>query len=756
MKQYRVVHRLSWRTRIKIPDLKQKAFIADTIAADLGRQPGVTGVAVRVKSLSVIIEHKKNGLSTDRVFSVLDRYFNNLPGTGSKREMTLKPASSPPRKHVSGTTLALSGAYMVFTWIAPLAALSSPILMAVPAIVALGLSIPIVANGIRSFRESGKPGTDLMTTAALFYSIATGNAGTALGVFWLFNLSSWLEERTVNHTRNTIRTMLRNDIKDVWLVKDGVEVQVPLSRIRPGDLISVRFGCTVPADGVVTKNKALVCEVAMTGESMPVLKEKGARVMAGTTMEAGHIIMRVEAVGETTRLAGIIRMVENAEESRAPVQRSAERFGRLMFPVSLGLFFGTLTVTGSVMRAMAMLIITCPCAMRISSSTALTAAMGNAAGRGILIKGGDALETAGKIDVLVFDKTGTLTQGSPTVSRVITLDDHFEPLDILKLSGSAQSPWKHPLTTAVMDKIKETREEIPKAEASDLIVGQGVRATISGKEVLVGSEKFMENRGIGCGDAAPLLERMLSNSETVVFVAKNKKLLGLIGVKDCLKENAASTLNALRAMGIGHMVMLTGDRKEMAVKAGRDLPLDEIMWSQSPEDKAEWIKKRKADYPGQVVAMVGDGINDTPAFAHADLSFAMGGTSADVAMAHGDIVLQKPDLALVAESVRLGKQCLSEIHENFRLTAGFNLACGVLTGMEWLSPFAGALAHNLITLGVVGKSGRLAFYDTGSDDHAIGAREKRNPGRTMLPSPGCNRDSAPKGNQIAEQCLGDA
>ena len=714
MKLYTIVHRLSWRTRIKVPGLQQKAFLADTIAAELEHLSGITGVAVRPGSLSVIIEHKKNGFSRDHVFSVLNRYLGKLPEVGSKGENSLTAPGSTPRKHVSGLTLALSGAYMVFTWTAPLAAIFLPILMPLQAVVALGLSIPIVAHGLRSFRESGKPGTELITTAALFYSIVTGSAGTALGVFWLFNLSSWLEERTVNQTHNTIRTMLQNKVRHVWLVKDGVEVQVPLAQVIPGDMISVRFGSTVPADGIVLEKEALVSEVAMTGESMPVFKKKGDKLMAGTTVEAGHIIMKVTAVGETTRVAGIIRMVENAQASKAPVQRSAEKFGRLMFPVTLSLFFGTLTMTGSLMKAMAMLIITCPCAMRISSSTALTATMGNAAARGILFKGGDALETAGKIDVLVFDKTGTLTRGTPTVSRVITLDDRFDPLDILTLSGSAQSSWKHPLTTAVMDKIREKNAIIPKAQASDLIVGQGVRALISGKEVLVGSEKFMENCGIGCGNATPLLERMLSNSETVVFVANDGKLLGLIGIKDRLKDNATATLNTLKKMGINYMVMLTGDRKEMAVKTGRDLPLDEIRWCQSPEDKAEWIKKRKADYPGQVVAMVGDGINDAPAFAHADLSFAMGETGADLAVAYGDIVLQKPDLALVAESVRLGRQCLSEIHANFQLTAGLNLACGVLTGMDWFTPFAGSLVHNLITLGVVGKSGRLAYYDPGT------------------------------------------
>ncbi len=726
-KHVRLAHRLSWRARIKIPVLKGKKHLADKITARLLEMPAVTAAIIRMPTGSLILEHCNGPVNLDEVMQLIEKqlllYQFNEAKAHEISDNTCRQSKDVEKAHVSGPVLLISGIYLLYLWIrrffspAKPAVLLSRVsrILGLPALTAIFLSLPILKKGLKSLARTGKPGMDLIITGILYLSILVSGAGTALVVFWLFNLSEWLEDRTCEKTRQAIRSMLQHDVREAWVVRDGVEVAIPVDQLTLGEIISLRFGNGIPVDGTIVEGEALINDTTMTGESFPVYKSKGDQVLAGTTVETGHIFVRVDSVGEETRLATIIRIIEAAESGKAPVQLSAQRFVEAIMPVSLTLFFGTLLFTGSLIRAIAMLIITCPCAIRLSAATALTASMGNAAKRGIFIKGGQYLELAGNIDVLVFDKTGTLTAGVPRVSRVVTLDEEFPRERILQLVASSQMPWKHPMTLAVAEKIRELELEIPSNEKTELIIGQGVKAQIDDREILVGSHYFMENCKVD-HDAGHMEEqRMIKKGEIVLFVACDRRLIGLIGIEDRLKENAADILNALKTIGVRHIAMLTGDRRRIAESVSEQLPLlDEVRWKQSPEDKAAWIAKWKQEHPEDIIAMVGDGINDTPAFAHADLSFAMGETGADIAMEHANIVLQRSDLALVAQAMRLGKKTLAVIHENQVAVVGLNLTGVIFTALQWLSPFAGAFLHNLITLGAVSNSGRLLFYDPDS------------------------------------------
>lgn len=724
MLKYYLADRLSWRARIKIPALKRKKQLSDRITARLLEIPAVSAARVRMPTGSLILEHRNGPVDFDKVIQLIEEQFLLYQSNAAKAHEisgnTHRPSKDVEKAHVSGPVLLISGIYLLYLWIRRLFApakpdvLLSPVsrILSLPALTAIFLSLPILKKGLKSLARTGKPDMDLIITGILYLSILVSNAGTAFVVFWLFNLSGWLEDRTCEKTRQAIRSMLQHDVREAWVVRDGVEVQIPVEQLTPGEIISLRFGNGIPVDGTIVEGEALINDATMTGESFPVYKSKGGQVLAGTTVETGHIFVRVDSVGEETRLAAIIRLIEAAESGKAPVQLSAQRFVEAVMPVSLTLFFGTLLFTGSLIQAMAMLIITCPCAIRLSAATALTASMGNAAKRGILIKGGQYLEFAGNIDVLVFDKTGTLTGGVPRVSRVAPLDEKFDSERILQLAASSQMPWKHPMTMAVAEKIRELELEIPSHEKTELIIGQGVKARIEGREILVGSHHFMENRHVDHEAGHTQEQRMIKKGESVLFVACDRRLIGLIGIEDRLKANAADILKTLKKMGIRHIAMLTGDRRRIAESVAAQLPLlDEVRWKQSPEDKAAWIAKWKQEHPEDNIAMVGDGINDTPAFAHADLSFAMGETGADVAMEHADIILQRGDLALVAQAMQIGRKTLSVIHENEAAVVGLNLTGVILTALQWLSPFAGAFAHNLITLGAVSNSGRLLFYD---------------------------------------------
>lgn len=718
---FQVVHVLEWRTRIRFPALAQRKEKAQRLVGALSDIPGISHVEVRLGTGSIILVHHRQAPDMEAVRMVLANAIS-LPRRleSSLKDRTSSVSSLPDanrRSHVSGTVLVLAGVYIIVEWIRRVlfggaaAGRFSVVsrIFNVPALVAVGLSIPIMREALRNLVSRGLS-MDFLVTSAAVLSILMGEAMAALVVMWLVNFSEWLETRTVEKTRKAIRDMLQQEVRETWVIREGVEVQIAVSDLVKEDIISIRQGDAVPADGKVVEGEALINESAMTGESRPVFKVVGDVVLAGTTVEMGKILLQVESTGEDTRLGQIIRLIEEGQEQKAEIILSSQRFSDAVVPFSLALSLLTYFFTGSIKRAMAMLIIACPCGVSLSTPTALSAAMGNAAQQGSLIKGGRYLEGAGRIKHLTFDKTGTLTSGVPQVSRVISLDDHYQPIRILQLAASSQMHYKHPMTLAVLNKVRETEIEIPRHEKTELIIGHGVKAKINGDEILVGSHHFMEDYQVDHEMGHAEEERMLAAGESVLFVACNRRLIGLMGVEDRMKETATEALLALKALGVEHVAMFTGDREQHAKALAHSLPIDKIRWEQSPEDKASWVMQCKRLYPDHVVAMVGDGINDAPAFSHADISFAMGDTGADVAIENADIVLRNGDLSLVAQTVALGQKTLQVIRQNYGIAVGLNLAGMFLAALGWLSPLAGAVFHNLITVGVVSNSTKLLFY----------------------------------------------
>ena len=731
----KIAHRLPWRTRIQTFRLRWKSeTVRRKIEHQLVELNGIVRADLRPATGSVILEHPGGPIGLDEVFAIIEKNLSHpLPPTDSSANHARKSklcgqcqtggSSKKPsaKNHVSGLTLVVSGLYLVYLWMkkffstAVVPASSSIIgrVTSLPALAALGLSLPIQRQALENLKRSGKPDIGLLSTGLLYLSILLGNAATALVVFWLFNLSGWLESRITEQTRRAIRSMLQQKETDVWLVRDGVEIRISVTELAAGDIISLRQGNSIPADGTVIKGKALVNEAALTGENFPVYRNRGDQVLAGTVIDEGEIQARVVSAGEETRLAAIIHLIEKAEDSSSPLKLSSQRFAEAIVPVSLSLAVGTFLVTGSLLRAMAVLIITCPCAIRLSTSVAMSAAMGNGAGRGILIKEGSYLELCGKIDVLVFDKTGTLTDPVPEITEIVVLDDRFKSDTILQLAASIQKFWQHPMSRAVIENARHRGlGDIP-CEKTELVVGQGVRGRIQSHDFLLGSRLFMENHQIDMARIGPDEKRMLGHGEHVLYVARAGRLIGLIGIKSRLRANIRLTMEKLRSMGIRRLVMLTGDGKPGAEATAARLDLDEFHWNQTPEDKAAWITGWKKNHPDDVVAMVGDGINDTPAFACADLSFAMGEGGSDAAVEYGDIVLQRGDPALVAEAVEIGQKTIAVIQQDYVMAIGLNAAGLICTTFGAISPFAGAFLHNVITMIVVANSGRLLTSKTG-------------------------------------------
>lgn len=732
--RFEVVHALDWRTRIKVPYLEGRKELAQEVAHALNDIPWIDAIEVRLATGSVILVHLDNAFDNEAVAEV---FASAIPAAPPLKNSVANYTCSVCSRnyysegpHVSGTVLILAGLYIVFEWIRGLILGVSghgrhsimSRLFSLPALVAVGLGIPIMTVAMKNL-GNGRISMDLLVSCAAIVSIIMGEVMAALVVMWLVNFSEWLETQTVERTRQAIRDMLHQDIRTTWLVRDGVEIQVAVSELVRDDIVSVRKGDAIPADGKVIEGEALVNESTMTGESQPVFKVAGDRALAGTTIEMGKMLVQVESTGEETRLGQIIRLIEEGQEQKAEIVLSSERFSDAVAPFSLALSLVVYLITGNIQRAMAMLIIACPCGVSLSTPTALSAAMGNAAGQGSLVKGGRYLEGAAQIQHLTFDKTGTLTSGIPRISRVISLDGEYEPIQILQLAASSQMHYKHPMTLAVLNKVHESEIEIPQHENTEMIIGHGVKARINGDEILVGSHHFMEDYTVEHEMGHEEEERMLTKGESVLFVACNRRLIGLMGVEDRLKESASEALLALKALGVEHIAMLTGDREKHARALAQHLPIDTIRWEQSPMDKASWIMRCKALYPDSTVAMIGDGVNDAPAFSHADISFAMGDSGADVAIEHADIVIRNGDLALVAQTVALGQKTLEVIRQNYTISVSLNLAGMFLAALGLISPLTGAFMHNLITVGVVGNSSRLLFYR--EDLSALAEKERR-------------------------------
>jgi len=717
---YSIKHRQPYRTRIRFCQLKRQKELCAIVQKSLLSVPGIKNVLVRDTSGSVIVEHPDRAVALSIIITIVtEKQLEHtdtipaLPSSGSKCTSSCISCSnnSTQKNHVSGRILLFSGLYIFYllakrlftTVVIPTTFVAR--IFTLPALVALGLSRSIQRQAIENYKQTGKADMGLISTGLLYISILTGDVLAALAVFWLFNLSSWLEDRIKTRTRQAVREMLSGKVHNAWLVKDGAEIEVVVESLEPGDIISLRLGNTIPVDGTVTEGFSLVNESTLTGEGMPVIKQTGDTVLAGTVLEEGDIFVRVDKAGEETRLAAIIRLIETAETDPGELQLTSQRFSQAMVPVSLLLAASAFIFTGSLLQAMAVLIITCPCALRLSTSVAVSSAMSRAAIDGILIKGGRYIEIAGKVNVLVLDKTGTLTDMASEVATVTVLDKRYKSDTVLQLAASAQKTWPHPLSRAVTNKADKRKLPLLPCEETNLVVGQGVQATVgkakNTKSILVGNRSFMETNQISCSHKVVARKQKEISGASRLYVACNDRLVGLIETQSQVRGDVTQGIKQLRTMGVEHIVVLTGDHKSGTNGLKERFGFDEVCWSQSPEDKASWIKNWKTNHPEDIVAMVGDGINDTPAFATADLSLAIGEGGADVTVEYADIVLQRGGIDQVATTLALGRKTLTTIKESYAIAISMNGATLGMTTLGAISPVAGALLHNMITVAAV-------------------------------------------------------
>ncbi|MFN4260678.1 MAG: heavy metal translocating P-type ATPase [Gemmataceae bacterium] len=593
----------------------------------------------------------------------------------------------------------------------------NPVLFAISSAAAIISGYPFIRGAVRS--ASGQSGitTDTLVGSATLASIVLRESVTALVVIWLLNVGEYLQALTLRRTNRAIRALLEISDEEVWLVVGDVEARRLVTEIQPGDVVAIYAGDRIPVDGQVIKGQGTVNEAPITGESMPVSHTPGDTVFAGTILLSGDLRIRVEKVGMDTAVGRLIRRVEEAQELRAPIQTIGERFSERFVPVSFCLAIGVFVVTGDIRRSLTMLLIACPCAAGLATPTAVSAAIGNGARRGILIKGGTHLENAAKVDTVVFDKTGTLTIGLPGVERVIALDERYTPDQVLAIAATGELHSQHPLALAVVRHAENREIVIPPHEECEVIIGRGMHAFGDNSQVLVGNQRLLEQFDVAISDEGyDLFTRHAEAGETMMYVAHQGRLIGLIGVRDKIRPEAAVALSELRRAGIRDLLMYTGDGDESARSVAHHVGLTNWQARMLPEEKYERIRELREQ--GHHMAMVGDGINDAPALALADVGIAMGTAGSDVAIEAADIALAADDLRRVATTIRLSRRALEIIRQNYAMALGVN-SVGVLVGaLGAINPFIAAILHNLSTLLVVVNSARLIAYDPDQNDQA--------------------------------------
>ncbi len=551
--------------------------------------------------------------------------------------------------------------------------------------VAVGL-YPLVKTGVLDLVAERKIGTEIFVTIATLVAMLGGEpvAGAVLMVIIL--IAEFIADLNTERARASIKALI-GSVPSMALVRSsGEERTVPLTELRIGDVVLVRAGEKIPVDGRVVGGQAAVNEAPITGESLPKDKGSGAAVFAGTLIDAGALDIETERVGGDTTFARIVALVENAEAEQAPVQKLADRVAAWLIPVVFAFLISVFLVTRDVRTVVTLMIFTSPAELGLATPIVMIAAIARAARSGILVKGGLHLETLAKVDVMVFDKTGTLTANAPAVVRFELRDAAFSETDVLRFAATADRRSAHPLAKAVVAFAAHRQVEVSEPASFEQIQGRGVKATIEGRAVLVGNPSLLRENGIDLSSALEV------GGETPIHVAVDGRLAGILFVADALRPGAREAIAALKATGVKRIVMLTGDNEATARAVGSSLGIDDVRAELLPEDKVAAIAGLQRE--NHRVAMIGDGVNDAPALARADVGIAMGGGGAQAALEAADIALMTDDLAKIVAARAIARRAYRTIQENLFVGVGVVHVLGITAALlGWIGPIQAALLH---------------------------------------------------------------
>lgn len=714
-----VVHKIRGRIRIKSKALKYLGKLQPEIEEQLEQVRYINKAKISSITGTVVIEFDDVTVTEDNLIALIQNTLNvylveiyrnekvyNSNHIVIERKLQEETPEEIIKKMIATGTLLIYNFFKKapVTPVTGIKRFLNPNTLAV-----LSLAAPVISNGVGSLIKNKRPNADTLSSSAIISSVLLGKEKTALTIMIMEEFAELLTVYTMKKTRGAIKDMLSVGENYVWKVlEDNSIKKVPIEEISKGDKIVVQTGEKISVDGKIIKGEAFIDQSSITGEYMPVTKKAGEDVFAGTIIKTGNITIEAEKVGDDRTVSRIIKLVEDANFNKAQIQNYADNFSAQLIPLNFLLAAIVYGTTKNIQKAMSMLVIDYSCGIRLSTAAAFSAAINTAAKNGILIKGSNYIEELSKADTIIFDKTGTITEGKPSVQTIKLVDKSITEDEMLSLAGAAEETSTHPLALAILNEIKDRGIEIPVHEDDNVVVARGIETTVNGEIIRVGSKKFMEENGISTERYNDEVKVILGRGEILIYVAKGKKLIGLIGVTDPPRENIKRAINRLRGQGIDEIVLLTGDLEQQAQTIASRMSIDTYESELLPEDKAKNILALQSR--GSNVIMIGDGINDAPALSYANIGVALGSTRTDVAMEAADITITKDDPLLVPEVIGLSKKTVKTIRENFAMAIGVNSFALVLGATGILPAIYSSVIHNMSTILVVGNSLKLLKY----------------------------------------------
>ena len=694
----RIAHSLPGRLRLVVPGLEYIQAERRELAAELAGIAGVRRARINVPTAGVLLEYDPKRLDApamlERANLVIQKYAMTVYRTRHANrqeeagELSMPVSTLAKRLVVNAGALTLGN--LVFKGSAGTGVIGK--FTSMQALASLGLSAPIAKSALDGLKRDLRPNADFLTVTSIVASLLLGNANSALMILALSDLAEMMTAYTIEKTRSSIKQMLSVEDGSVWRVKeDGSLERCPIAEARAGDLIEAHTGEKIAVDGTVRSGSAVVDQSAITGEFVPVERHEGDEVFAGTVVKNGNIRIEARKVGDETVVSRIVGMVEASELKKAPIQRYADRFSNYLVPLNFLLSLTVGLATRNPQKALKMLVIDYSCGIKLSTATAFSAAINSAVKQGILIKGGAYIEQMSEANTVLLDKTGTITEGRPKVVSAQVLVDDMDEREVLALAMAAEETSSHPLAGAILAYGAEQGVKIPAHTEVVTEVSRGSRTEVEGRTVRVGNLKFMRENGVSARHALPEPGGAIAN-----YVGVDDEIVGVLFAMDSPRENVRRAVNCLRYDGVGDIELLTGDMDAQAALVAELIGADGYQAQLLPEEKAEAVLKLQTH--GNGVVMVGDGINDAPALAYADVGISLGGKSTDIAIETSDVVISRDDPMMIYALRRLA------------MVVGINTVGLILGASSGISVMMSALMHNMSTILVVANSLRLMFF----------------------------------------------
>ena len=713
----RVMHNLPGRLRLAASGLKYLKEQSGEIAAELAGLPGVRLARVTACTGGILLQYDEGALDSRELAGQVDLVLARHAMTALRARHAKNdeaPAEAPMTTARLVKRLAVNAGALVLgntLFPAPLLGGALANFSSLEAIASLGLSAPMARSAWEGLRREHRPNADFLTVTSIVASLLLGNAHSALMILALSDLAELMTSYTIERTRSSIKKMLSADEGEAWRVMpDGRLERRPMNQIHAGDTIAVHTGEKISVDGRVVSGAAVVDQSPITGEFVPVEKREGDEVFAGTVVKSGNLHVQAAKVGDQTVISRIVGMVEASELKKAPIQRYADRFSNYLVPLNFLLCLSVWLVTRNPQKALKMLVIDYSCGIKLSTATAFSAAINTAVRQGVLIKGGTFIEQMSRANTVLLDKTGTITEGKPRIVSAVLLKDDMTLKDVLSYAMAAEETSTHPLAGAILRYGRQLGAEPLPHEDVVTEVARGSRTRVGEKTVRVGNLEYMKENGASAASPLPADTGMIPN-----YVSVEGEIIAVLYAMDSPRENVRRAINSLRYDGVGDIELLTGDMESQARVVAEQVGADSYRAQLLPEQKAEAVLKLQVQ--GNGVVMVGDGINDAPALAYADVGISKGSKSTDIAMETSDVIINRDDPMMIPELRRLARATMRIVHQNFALVIAINSVGLILGAASGISVMMSALLHNSSTIFVVANSLRLMFMKPGDGRH---------------------------------------